>query len=414
MTSICLYFEIHQPFRIKPFHFFDIGNIDGPYDYFDQDRNRSILNKVSAKSYRPATDLLLDLVHRHSGDFRFTLSVSGLALEQFQMWDPYIVDNLKRLADTGHVEFLAETYYHSLSSLYSEREFREQVYMHIRAMQKVIGYTPHSFRNTELIYSNHIAWLAASMGFQSILMEGADRVLGWRSPNFPYQAKYNPEIKCMLKNYSLSDDIAFRFGEKNWREWPLTADKFSRWAHEIAGNGTVLNLFMDFETLGEHQWADTGIFDFLESLPGSLLRHPDFSFSTVSEAVKRWPVVGEIDTNDPISWADTERDVTAWLGNNMQRQAAEALYELTEQVYATGDAALLDVFRKLQTSDHFYYMCTKWFSDGDVHKYFSPYNSPHDAYVYYMNVLHDLRQRAEHIQLVRDENEAQSIQKKLA
>ena len=373
----------------------DIGQGSGPYDYFDDELNRSVVRKVAEKCYMPATNALLELVEKHRGEFRFTFSVTGIAIEQFRMWAPEVLENFRRLARTGCVEFLAETYYHSLSSLYSEEEFRDQVHMHMKAMRQEFGVTPQSFRNTELIYSNHIAWLARSMGFQSILLEGAERILDWRSPNYGYHPHYSPGIRCLLKNYRLSDDIAFRFGEKSWSEYPLTADKFARWVHAIAGNGTTVNLFMDFETLGEHQWAETGIFEFLRRVPAEIMRHRDFRFQTVTESLKQVGDWGAIDTDAPVSWADTERDLTAWLGNSMQREAIQALFDLEAEVRASGDPELLDVFRRLQTSDHFYYMCTKYFNDGDVHKYFSPYNSPHDAYVYFMNALYDFRQRVE-------------------
>lgn len=389
MISVCFYFEVHQPFRLRPYSFFNIGDSD----YFDDELNRQIVRKVGDKCYLPATDVLYTLIRRYGSDFKCTFSISGVALEQFKRWYPEVLDNFKKLADTGCVEFLAETYYHSLSGLYSEREFKEQVALQIRAMQRELGVTPVSFRNTELIYNNHIAYLADQMGFRTILLEGASQVLGWRSPNYVYRPRYSPGLRAMLKNYKLSDDIAFRFSEKGWSEHPLSAEKFARWVHAHAGNGTVVNLFMDFETFGEHQWEDTGIFAFLAALPEYIRRHPDFSFRTVTEASQRNLPVGEIDVDAPVSWADTERDLSAWRGNSIQDQALRAIYELEEEVRATEDPVLLDLFRKLQTSDHFYYMCTKYFNDGDVHKYFSPYDSPYDAYVYYMNVLEDFRRR---------------------
>lgn len=388
MISVSFYFEVHQPYRIRPYSFFDIGV--NPY-YLDDDKNRRIIRKVGDKCYMPTTNLLLDLIKR--GRFKCTFSLSGLVIDQLRRWYPEVLDNFKRLADTGMVEFLGETYYHSLSSLFSEREFRAQVLRHLECIRHEFGCTPSSFRNTELIYSNRIASIAEDMGFKSILMEGAERVLDWRSPNFVYRPRNAQHIKILMKNYKLSDDIAFRFGDKSWKDYPLTTEKWTRWIHSIAGNGTNVNLFMDFETFGEHQWADTGIFEFMKAVPEKILRHPDFHFSTVTEAAKKNEPVGEIDTEAPVSWADVERDVSAWLGNSMQRQAIQALYELEDSVYATGDPDLLEVFRKLQTSDHFYYMCTKYFNDGDVHRYFSPYQSPHDAYIYYMNVLQDLRIR---------------------
>lgn len=390
MNTVCFYFEVHQPYRLRPYHFLDIGD---ERDCFDDAKNRAVMRKVGDKCYLPMTDLLLELIERYGEDFRCTFAVTGTALEQMRDWYPEVLDNFKRLADTGCVEFLGETYYHSLASLYSDDEFRDQVRLHSQLMQSELGVRPTAFRNTELIYSNHTAYLAADLGFSGLLLEGADRVLDWRSPNFVYTPRYAPHLKLLTKNYRLSDDIAFRFSERSWSEWPLTTDKFARWTHDMAGQGDTLNLFMDFETFGEHQWADSGIFEFMRELPEAIGRHPDFCFRTVSETMHEHPAVGELDVHEPVSWADTERDLSAWLGNSMQREAAEALYELEDRVRFRGDARLLEIFRRLQTSDHFYYMCTKYFNDGDVHKYFSPYETPHEAYVYFMNALEDLRRR---------------------
>ncbi|EPG75488.1 glycoside hydrolase, family 57 [Leptospira fainei serovar Hurstbridge str. BUT 6] len=390
MISVCFYFEVHQPFRLKPYGFFQIGKDD---TYFDDEKNSAILRKVAEKCYLPTTQLLLDLIREHKDEFNITFSISGTAIEQFKKWCPVVLDQFKRLADTGNVEFLAETYYHSLSSLFSEREFYRQVQKHRKTIKRELGVLPEAFRNTELIYSNHIGSLVRNMGYSVMLMEGVDRLLDWRSPNFLYKAKYEPGLNLMLKNYRLSDDIAFRFSERSWSAYPLKADKFSNWVHSVAGNGECINLFMDFETFGEHQWADSGIFEFLKQLPSEIKKHPDFKFNTVSRAAENYYPTGDIDTHEPVSWADMERDTSAWLGNSMQRQALEAVYELEDKVYSFGDEELLDTYGKLQTSDHFYYMCTKYFNDGDVHKYFSPYSSPYDAYIYYMNVLQDFRQK---------------------
>lgn len=390
MISVCFYFEVHQPFRLKPYDFFGIGK---DHTYFDEERNRQILRKVSDKCYIPTTNLLLDLIREFKEDFQVTFSISGTAIEQFKLWYPEVLDQFKKLADTGYVEFLSETYYHSLSSLYSEKEFSRQVLKHRKTMKKELGVLPQAFRNTELIYSNNIARLVRKMGYTLMLMEGVDRLLGWRSPNFMYQSKSEPGLKLLTKNYRLSDDIAFRFSEKNWSHFPLNTDKFSRWVHSLAGNGNCVNLFMDFETFGEHQWAESGIFEFLKYLPSAIRKHPDFKFRTVSNAAERSHSLGEIDTEEAVSWADMERDLSAWLGNSMQRQAVQALYALEDRVHSTGDEKIIDTFGRLQTSDHFYYMCTKYFNDGDVHKYFSPYGSPYEAYVYFMNVLQDFKQR---------------------
>jgi len=390
MTSICFYFQVHQPYRIKPWHLFDIGQ---GRPYWDDDKNRQIMIKVAEKCYMPTTNILLELIKKYPGKFKVTFSLSGVFVEQAKSWAPQVIENFKKLADTGQVEFLAETYYHSLSSLISEVEFKEQVKKHTALIKKEFGHTPTVFRNTELIFSNHIAWLAGEMGFKGMLLEGAERILDWRNPNFVYRAKYYENLKLLLKNYKLSDDIAFRFSERGWQEFPLTTEKFSSWVHATAGLGEVVNLFMDFETFGEHQWEDSGIFEFLRHLPGEIYKHPDFEFSTVTEAIEKYPAVGDIDTVEPVSWADIERDLSAWLGNGIQNEAFHSLYKLQERVYGTKDAGLLDEFRRLQTSDHFYYMCTKYFNDGDVHKYFNPFDSPYDAYIYFMNILQDFRQR---------------------
>ncbi|MCS7206095.1 MAG: glycoside hydrolase family 57 protein [Leptospiraceae bacterium] len=389
MNSVCFYFEVHQPYRLRKYSFFDIGQ----FHYFDDDKNREILLKVANKCYKPMNTLLLKLIKKYRGEFKVTFSLTGTVIEQLKQWSPETLDLFKALVDTGHVELLAETYYHSLASIFSENEFREQIQMHIQLLKQEFGYTPTSFRNTELIYNNHIAWVASTMGFVAILTEGTEKILGWRSPNFLYQPKYSPQIRVLLKNYRLSDDIAFRFSNRFWEEYPLTADKFAHWIHNIAGNGHTVNLFMDYETFGEHQWADTGIFEFMEHLPEQIFRHPDFRFATVSEVAKIYPPMGEIDTDHAISWADMERDLSAWMGNSMQRETLHSIYEIESVVKEKGDPYLLEQWRKLLTSDHFYYMSTKFWHDGDVHKYFSPYGTPHEAYVYFMNTLEDLKHR---------------------
>lgn len=389
MNSVCFYFQVHQPYRLRKYSFFDIGN----FQYFDDEKNRQIVEKVSQKCYEPMNLLLSKLIQRYKGDFKVTFSITGTLVEQLKKWKPKVLDLFKALVDTGCVELLAETYYHSLAGIFSDNEFKEQVYMHIQLMKKEFGYTPKSFRNTELIFNNHIGWLVANMGFISILTEGTEKILKWRSPNFLYKPKYSPGLKVLLKNYRLSDDIAFRFSNRHWSEYPLTADKFAHWVHNIAGNGQVVNLFMDYETFGEHQWADTGIFDFMEHLPEAIWKHPDFKFSTVSEVAYLYPAVGEIDTHEFISWADMERDLSAWMGNSMQKEALHSIYEIEDKIKSTGDPYILEQWRKLLTSDHFYYMSTKFWHDGDVHKYFSPYETPHDAYIYFMNCLEDLKHR---------------------
>ena len=330
----------------------------------------------------------------HQGRFRVSYSITGMAVEQFRRYCPDVLDSFAELARTGCVEFLAETYHHSLAFLYRRDEFVSQTEMHRELMSELFGQTPAVFRNTELTYNNDVAKLVEAMGFEGILTEGADQVLGYRSSNFLYNPPNCRGLRLLLKNYRLSDDIAFRFGDRSWKEWPLTAEKFAGWVDQINGNGYVCNLFMDYETFGEHQWTDTGVFNFLLSLPRAVLTGGKNDFLTVSQAAESYEPAGEVDVPHMTSWADTERDLSAWLGNSMQANALHELYALANEVLASGDDALIDDWRKLQSSDHFYYMCTKWFADGDVHKYFNPYESPYDAYINFMNILDNVRARA--------------------
>ncbi|MEX0931903.1 MAG: glycoside hydrolase family 57 protein [Candidatus Paceibacterota bacterium] len=394
MTSVCFYFQVHQPYRVKRYRIFDIGS--DPH-YFNDDgdskvNNRKIMHKVADKCYLPTNKLLLELLNEHP-EFKISYSISGTALEQFEEYHPEVLESFKKLVATGRVEILQETYYHSLSFLYSLDEFREQVRMHRDKVREVFGVTPTVFRNTELIYRNDIAHEVEKMGYKGIIAEGADHVLGWRSPNFIYRPQGTTSLGLMLKNYKLSDDIAFRFGSKEWDEYPLTAEKFGNWVAGHNGSGDVINLFMDYETFGEHQWEDTGIFNFLRALPNEVYKHPDNNFVTPTEAIERYQSVGELDIPYYVSWADVDRDLSAWRSNSIQHDALQAIYEMRDDVYSTGDMSLLDTWRKLTTSDHFYYMCTKWFADGDVHAYFSPYDSPYEAFIAYMNALKDLRLR---------------------
>jgi alpha-amylase len=388
MASVCFYFQVHQPDRLRSYSVFDTD-----CDYFDDEKNAAICRKVAHKSYLPAGELLLDLVRRHEGRFRFSMALSGMVLDQFEAYCPDVIDLLHRLNDTGCVEFLAETYYHSLAFLYSRSEFSRQVEMHRGKVKDLFGQTPRVFRNTELIYNNEIAHFVANMGFDAVLCEGVDRLLGDRSSAFLYHPPKLERVALLLKNYRLSDDVAFRFGDRNWSYWPLTAERFAGWVDQVNGNGYLVNLFMDFETLGEHQWADTGIFAFLSELPGRVMATGKNDFKTLSEAVDAYPKDGAYDVPQLTSWADTERDLSAWLGNPMQSNALAELFRLEPDVRASGDEAVLSDWRRLQASDHFYYMCTKYFADGDVHKYFNPYESPYDSYINFMNVLDNLRGR---------------------
>jgi alpha-amylase len=394
MSSVCLYFQAHQPLRIKKYRVFDVGN---DHDYFNDIsgtdlNNEKVFKKVAKKSYIPANKLLLKLL-KNNRKFKISYSFSGVFLEQLKKFSPELLGSFKDLVKTGRVELLSETYYHSLAFFYSRAEFESQVELHRKAIWKMFRKKPKVFRNTELAYNNELAQWADKRGYKAILAEGWDSILGWRSPNFVYQPAGTKNIKLLMKNYKLSDDIAFRFSEKSWREWPLTAEKFASWVNAINGNGQVVNLFMDYETFGEHQWADKGIFDFLDRLPEEILKHPDNDFVTPSEAADKYPAMDEVDAPYIVTWADTERDLSAWTGNSIQSSAIRLIYNLEKDILGSGDDKLIDDWRKLQISDHFYYMCTKWFADGDVHKYFNPYDSPYDAFISFMNVANDLKLR---------------------
>jgi len=390
MRTICFYFQVHQPFRFRRYRFFDIGN---DHYYYDDYSNESILQKVAQKCYLPANALMLNLIKKHKGRFKIAYSISGIAMEQFRLYAPEVLDSFKKLADTGQVEFLSETYAHSLSSLKGREEFERQVKAHDQLIKENFGQEPKVFRNTELVYSDEIGAMVADMGFKAMLTEGAKHVLGWKSPNYLYCNAINPKMKLLLKNFKLSDDIAFRFSNKGWPEYPLTAEKYVEWLNQIPENEEVVNLYMDYETFGEHQWKETGIFEFLEALPGTVFKNSPFTFSTPSEVARKLQVVSAVNVPHPISWADEERDLTAWLGNELQQEAFDKLYSLSEKVNESNDDTIKQDFTYLQVSDHFYYMSTKFFSDGEVHSYFNPYNSPYDAFINYMNVLSDFEIR---------------------
>ena len=411
MASVSFYFQVHQPFRLRRYSVFDTD----PF-YFDETANREILLKVADKCYRPATRKILDLVRRHEGRFRVSYAISGVCLEQFEKWAPDVIDLFKELADTGACEFIGETSHHSPSFLFSRDEFDRQVDAHRDKIKELFGQTPSVFRNTELMYHDDLAWHIAGRGeHKAILCEGVDRLLKFRSPNYVYappRFEGQPEsmaerpVHLLLKNYQLSDDIAFRFGNRDWKEWPLSAERFASWVNDINGDGYICNLFMDYETIGEHQWADTGIFEFLDALPEKIfdVNPGQNDFLTPSQVLDCHKPIGEYSAPNWISWADTERDLSAWLGNPLQDNAVEELYSIRDAVYERNgnprpgnesDRFVLEDWRKLTTSDHLYYMCTKFWSDGDVHKYFSPYDSPYDAYINFMNVLDNVKSRVE-------------------
>ncbi len=396
MASVCMYFHVHQPYRVRKYKIFDIGSNSSYFDDSIDGRqsNIAVIKKVAQKCYLPTNALLLHLLEKYP-EFHVSFSITGVILDQFMEYAPEVLISFQKLVKTGKVEIIGETYHHSLSFLFSKDEFKNQIKEHEKKIQIIFDTTPKVFRNTELIYNNDLANYISELGYTGILAEGADRILDWRSPNFIYNPPGNEKISILLKNYKLSDDIAFRFGEKSWSQWPLTAPKFAKWVNNINGNGNLVNLFMDYETFGEHQWESTGIFNFLESLPGEILSYKDNDFVTPSMAIKKYKSVGELDVPDFTSWADTERDLSAWMSNDIQKEASLKLYALRDKVIKSKDKKLINDWKKLTTSDHVYYMCTKWFNDGDVHKYFNPYDSPYEAFLYFMRVLSDLNRRVE-------------------
>lgn len=394
MRAICLYLHIHQPVRYREYSFFDIGNNSNYYNdnYDGRQSNERIFRKVANKSYRPMLTLLEHNIKLHP-DFKLSLSITGTWLEQAEAWAPELIEQIARMVKTGQVEIVGETYYHSLAFFYDKEEFNTQVKMHSDKIQALFGVRPKVFRNTELAYNDELARWADEAGYTAILAEGWDKVLGWRSPNYVYRPVNTNNIKLLLKNYRLSDDIAFRFSNRSWREWPLTVPKYQQWINDDCLRGPLVNLFMDFETFGEHQWEDTGIFSFMNTLIGSWLSEYDNKFVTVSEAANITEPADTISMPETVTWADTERDLSAWLSNEMQKSAMSAIYSLKDKILATKDATLISDWRKMTTSDHPYSMCTKYWNDGDVHAYFSAYASPYESFMYYMNVLRDIEYR---------------------
>jgi len=387
MTSVCMYFQAHQPFRLRRFWPDDRS---GFFRYFDERSNREIFERVARKCYIPANKVLLDSLDEHKGNFRFSLSVTGTLLEQCELWGKDVLEGFRQMAETGAVEFLDETFYHSLSSLFEDKtEFVEEIKEHRELVFDLLGVKPQVFRNTELLYNNTIAKLVSDLGYRAILTEGADHMLDGRSPNVLYRAK-GSGLPIIFRNYKLSDDIGYRFSARWWEGYPLTAEKWASWASGI--NEDCINIFMDYETFGEHQWEETGIFSFLEKLPGEVLK-TRLNFSTPLELIEKYSPVAEINIEDfsTISWADMERDTSAWLGNDMQRRCFEEIKLLEPFVRKTGDPEILRIWKHMLTSDHYYYMCTKWLGDGDVHSYFSVHSTPYEAAVNFMAVLMDFK-----------------------
>lgn len=393
MPSVCFYFQVHQPYRVKRFKVFDIGKNQNYFIDSENEKlnNEIILKKVARKCYIPTNQVILKLLGDYP-DFKVAFSFSGTLLEQLEQYCPEALLSFQKIVETGRAEVLSETYYHSLSFIYSPEEFRNQVLLHKTKIKELFNQDPQVFRNTELIYNNDLAREVETMGYKGILIEGADKILGWRSPNFVHRAT-GTKLKLLLKHYKLSDDIAFRFSQQDWSEYPLTSKKFASWLESQDTTSDLINLFMDYETFGEHHFEDSGILRFLAGLPGEILKGPNNRFVTPSEALDLHSEVGELDVPDYMSWADMERDLSAWIDNSMQKDALDKLYLLKKKVLSSGDAKLIEDWRRLQTSDHFYYMCTKYFADGDVHKYFNPYETPYEAFINYMNALSDLNLR---------------------
>lgn len=394
MRSICLYLHIHQPVRYREYSIFETSNNSDYFtdDYYGRQSNERIFRKVADKSYRPMLNLLESQIKSHP-NFKFSLSITGTWLDQAEMWAPELIAQIKSMVATGQVEIIGETYYHSLAFFYDEAEFDTQVDLHAQKIKSVFGVTPKVFRNTELAYNDRLAKWAEAKGYKGILAEGWDKILGWRSPNYVYRPAGCQNLRLLLKNYRLSDDIAFRFSNRSWSEWPLTAPKYQNWLDMDSLRGNLINLFMDFETFGEHQWRDTGIFDFMQEFINSWLAVYDNRFVTASEACDLMPPADDISMPETVTWADTERDLSAWLSNSMQQTAMREIYAIKDQILATKDEHLIRDWRYLTTSDHPYSMCTKYWNDGDVHAYFSAYASPYESFMYFMNVLRDIEYR---------------------
>jgi len=388
MPSVCLYFQIHQPYRLRRYTVFDMGNNS---IYEDDDRNCDNMLRLARNAYLPMNDIIYNHIRKYGKDFKVAFSISGTALDQFEQYAPEVIDSFKGLADTGCVEFLGETYSHTLAFLKSKKEFIRQVKQHSERIYDLFGQKPKIFRNTELIYNNDISEIIDKMGYEAIITNGADHILAWRSPNYVYKAFKSTKLKVLLKNYSLSDDISRRFSDRNWDEWPLTAEKYAKWCHDPQNAGDVINLFLNYESFGENNKADSGIFEFMKYLPQEIMAGNNFKFNTPSEIIKLYDDVGTIDVQDYISWENEDHDITAWCGNDMQQDSLQAVFELEDNVKKVNKADITEIWQRLQSSDHFQYMSTKWFSIPYSQGFINHYPSPYDAYINYMNVLADFK-----------------------
>lgn len=398
MRAVCLYLHIHQPIRYREYSIFDVGNNSNYFydNYSGRQSNERIFRKVADKSYYPMLNLLFRNMERYP-EFKVSFSITGTWLEQAEKWAPDLINIIREMVNRGQAEIVGETYYHSLAYFYNLDEFNDQVTMHAETVERLFGVRPKVFRNTEFAYNDSLAHWAEEKGYKGILAEGWDKVLGWRSSNHVYRPAGCKNLRLLLKNYRLSDDIAFRFSNRAWAEWPLTVPKYQQWVNDDCLRGNLINLFMDFETFGEHQWRDTGIFDFMETFISSWLGQYENKFVTVSEACDLEEPVDEVSMPETVTWADTERDLSAWLSNSMQSAAMSQIFGLRDQVLLTHDGQLIADWRYMTTSDHPYSMCTKYWNDGDVHAYFSAYASPYESFMYYMNVLRDIEYRVGNI-----------------
>jgi alpha-amylase len=384
MKNVCLYFNLHQPNRLKPYDFFKIGH---DHFYEDDDMNKDFLDKISNDCYLPMNAIMMENINRLGKNFKFCLSLSGTLIEQMENHRPDVLKSFIELSKTGQVEFIGQTFYHSLAYLNSLPEFERQVKKHIAKIEEHFGQTPKVFRNTGMIYCNDLAGRLENLGFHGVMTEGLPQYLQDRSPNYLYTAPHTKKIKTILKNYKLSADFTHRFADQSWNEYPLTAKKYANWIANAPGD--CVNIYMPYETFGQHLSPETGAFDFIKKLPTEL-KNQEVNFLTASDQVEQLSIKGVFDVHLPVSWRDSEKDLSAWSGNNMQKEAMQKLYSLEKTVISSKDEDLIHVWSKLQTSDHFYYLNTKTAKDGETRDYLSPYDSPYSGYIHYMNALADL------------------------